>query len=163
HASTAFWTNLAISGVFVLLTLVFAEPIASLFHEPGLAPVLRWLAPLPLGTALVSIHQAMFRRRLEFSAFAKRAVLGVGAGGVVGIACALAGLGVWSLVAQQLTNAVVSVVVIWVNCPWRPSLRFSRRRLAELAAFALSVMGSNLVNFVFRKTDVALIGYFFDT
>jgi O-antigen/teichoic acid export membrane protein len=163
HCSTAFWTNLAIAATFVVLTLALADPIADLFHDPDLAPVLRWLSPLPLGTALISIHQAVFKRRLDFANFAKRAVLGVGTGGIVGIACALEGCGVWSLVAQQLTNAAVSVVVIWWNCEWRPSWRFSPRCFRDMAGFSTSIMGNNLVTFIYRKADVTLIGYFFDT
>ncbi len=163
HCSTAFWTNLAIAGIFFVLTLALADPIATFFHEPSLAPVLCWLSPLPIGTALISIHQAIFKRRLDFANFAKRAVLGVGTGGLVGIAFALCGFGVWSLVAQQLANAAVSVVVIWWNCEWRPSLRFSPRCFRDMAEFSGSIMGNNLVTFVYRKTDVTLIGYFFDT
>jgi O-antigen/teichoic acid export membrane protein len=163
HCSTAFWTNLAIAAIFVVLTLILADPIAGLFHEPDLAVVLRWLAPLPIGTALVSIHQALFKRRLDFSAFAKRAVLGVGAGGIVGVSCALAGYGVWSLVAQQLTISMVSVAVIWMSSDWRPSFRFSARRFRDMAEFSLSIIGGNFTMFIFRKTDVTLIGYFLDT
>ncbi|MBV8650475.1 MAG: oligosaccharide flippase family protein, partial [Alphaproteobacteria bacterium] len=110
-----------------------------------------------------SIHQAVFKRRLDFANFAKRAVLGVGTGGIVGITFALAGAGVWSLVAQQLTNAAVSVVVIWWNCDWRPSFRFSPRCFRDMAKFSVSIMGNNLVTFIYRKSDVTLIGYFFDT
>ncbi len=163
HYSTAFWTNLAIAVAFVLLSVLGAGAAADFFRQPELASVLRWLSPLPIGTALISIHQAVFRRRLDFSNFAKRAIIGIGIGGVVGIVLALNGYGVWSLVGQQLTNAAASVVVIWWNCPWHPSFRFSRRCFREMAAFSAPVIGSNLVTFVYHKTDVSLIGYFLGT
>lgn len=163
HCTTAFWTNVAISVVFFVGILVSAGWIAEIFHEPKLALVLRCLGVLPIGTALTSIHQAVFRRRLDFSTFAKRAVVGVGAGGIVGVALALNGFGVWSLVFQQLTNAAASVVVIWWGCDWRPSWRFSPRCFRDMAHFSASVMGSNLVTFVGKKADVSLIGYFFTT
>jgi O-antigen/teichoic acid export membrane protein len=163
HCTTAFWTNFAIAIVFFLVILVCADWIAALFHKPKLALVLRCLGVLPIGTALISIHQAVFRRRLDFSTFAKRAVIGVGVGGIVGVALALSGFGVWSLVFQQLANAAASVVVIWWGCDWRPSWRFSPRCFREMAHFSGSVMGSNLVTFIGKKADVSLIGYFFTT
>lgn len=161
HCTTAFWTNLAIAVLFFIGILISADWIGAIFHEPKLPFVLRSLAVLPIGTALISIHQAVFRRRLDFSTFAKRAVIGVGAGGIVGVALALSGFGVWSLVFQQLTNAAASVVVIWWGCDWRPSFRFSPRCFREMAHFSGSVMGSNLVTFIGKKADVSLIGYFF--
>ena len=163
HCSTAFWANLAIAALFSLLILIGAGQLETLFHAPHLAGVLRALAALPVGTALTSIHQALFRRRLEFANFAKRAVIAVGTGGAVGVALALAGFGVWSLVAQQLTNAAVSVVVFWWASDWRPSFRFSGRCLRDMAEFSASVMGSNLMVFIGKKADVTLIGYFFST
>jgi O-antigen/teichoic acid export membrane protein len=163
HCTTAFWTNVAIAVIFFAAILGCADWIAAIFHEPKLALVLRSLAVLPIGTALISIHRAVFRRRLDFSTFAKRAVIGVGAGGIVGVALALNGFGVWSLVFQQLTNAAASVVVFWWGSDWRPSWRFSPRCFREMAHFSGSVMGSNLVTFIGKKADVSLIGYFFTT
>jgi PST family polysaccharide transporter len=163
HYSTAFWTNIAIAAAFILVMVCCADRIAALFDQPELAPVLRWLSPLPLGTALVSIHQAVFKRHLDFANFAKRAIVGIGAGGIVGVSMALDGFGVWSLVGQQLTIAAVSVVVLWWACPWQPRLRFSPRCFREMAEFSANVMGSNLVAFIYKKADIALIGYFLGT
>jgi O-antigen/teichoic acid export membrane protein len=162
HCSTAFWVNLAIAGVFLTLTLLLAEPIAALFHQPRLAAVLCWMSPVFISTALNSIHQALFKRRLHFASFALRALAGITCGGAVGVTMALRGHGVWSLVGQQLTNGLVSILVIWGTSAWRPSLRFSARCFRDMAGFSFHVIAGNLVRFVYLKADVFLIGLFID-
>jgi polysaccharide transporter, PST family len=162
HCSTAFWSNMAIAGLFLVLTLLFADPIAALFRQPLLAGVLRWLSPVFVFTALNSIHLARFRRRLHFASLALRSLAGITGGGVVGVAMALHGQGVWSLVGQQLANGVVSVLVIWGTSDWRPKLRFSRRCFRDMARFSAHVIAGYLVKFLYLKTDVFLIGLFVD-
>jgi PST family polysaccharide transporter len=161
HIYTAFWTNLAIATVFLIAIELGAGLLAEIFGQPRLAPVLRWLSLVFVSTALISTHQAVFRRELRFSSFALRALVGITLGGVVGVAMAFAGCGVWSLVGQQLTNGLASVIVIWATSDWHPHLRFSRRCFREMASFSANVIGSNLVGFLCKKTDVFLIGFFF--
>lgn len=162
HVSTVFWTNLGIAAAFFAATMLGADLLAQVFGQPLLGLVLRGLSPLFLTSALISTHQAMFKRDLRFAAFAMRALVGVGLGGLVGIVMAFQGWGVWALVAQQLANGIASVIVIWATSEWRPQLRCSRRHLAELAPFAGNVIGSNLVTFFARKLDIFLIGLFLD-
>lgn len=159
--STAFWVNFAIAAGFMLVILLSADAIARIFGHPELTDVLRWLSPLFVTTALISIHQALLKRHLRFASLALRAFVGVGVGGVVGIGLAFSGFGVWSLVGQQLANAVVSVIVLWWSSTWRPELRFSRRSLAEMGSFSANVIGSSFLAFVIKRSDIILLGYFF--
>jgi O-antigen/teichoic acid export membrane protein len=162
HCSTAFWSNVAIAGLFFLATEATADRLAAAFAQPRLAEVLRWLSLVFISTALISTHQAVFKRELQFRSFALRALVGITAGGAVGVVLALKGFGVWALVGQQLTNGLASVIVIWSTSSWRPRLRFSKPCFREMAPFAGNVVGSNLVGFMFKKLDVFLIGWFFD-
>jgi PST family polysaccharide transporter len=55
--------------------------------------------------------------------------------GAAGVALALAGAGVWSLVLGYLVGSIVRVVVLWWKVPWRPRLRFTNVHLRDLVAF----------------------------
>jgi PST family polysaccharide transporter len=162
HASTAFWSNLALAGVFVVLILLLAGPFAALFRQPLLADVLRGLSPVFVFTALTSVPQALLKRELQFASFALRALAGIAAGGAVGVAMALAGAGVWSLVGQQLANGFVSVLVIWGASDWRPRVRFSRRCFRDIATFGARVIAGRLLEFLYLKTDTLIVGLFVD-
>jgi PST family polysaccharide transporter len=162
HLDTAFWSNQAIAGTFFLLTQLAAAPAAAAFGKPLLEDVLRWLSLVFISTALISIHQAVFKRELRFAAFAVRAIIGVSVGGAVGVAMAIMGYGVWSLVGQQLANGAASVIVMWATSDWRPRLRFSTSAFRDMARFTAHVIGSNLVGFLYKKLDVFLVGFFLD-
>lgn len=44
--------------------------------------------------------------------------------GVVGIAMAVYGFGVWALVVQYLMNTIIDTVVLFITVPWRPKMIF---------------------------------------
>ena len=48
HKDSAFWANLAVGVILMGLTILFAGPLAALYGEPRLAPVLRWYSLVPL-------------------------------------------------------------------------------------------------------------------
>ncbi|RMH27980.1 MAG: hypothetical protein D6693_04420 [Planctomycetota bacterium] len=158
HLDTAFWISLALStGLFVVMVLA-AGPIAAVAGEPGLAPVLRWLAAVVPINSLASVPAASLTRQMRFRPLAVRSTLGVLAGGAAGVGMALAGFGVWSLVGQQLTAAVVGVAALWSASRWRPGLRAERRAFGELFGFSANVLATNVLWFFSQQLDKAVIG-----
>ena len=159
HLDTAFWMNLVAAGLLVCLTIGLSSPISTLFDEPQLAPVLRWLAVLFPIAAMNGVQQAMFERTLDFKVLSLRSLVAIVAGGVTGIGAALLGYGVWALVAQEIVRRSVAAAVLWGASEWRPSRRFSRTRLRELLAFGANSAGVRLLNFANTRFDDLLIGY----
>ena len=158
--ASAFWWNLA-AGVAMCVTLaIVAFPAAALFGEPELAPVLAALGlTLPI-TAAAAILQARFIRRMAFRVVAMR-VLGANlAGGVVGIALAAAGTGVWALVGQQIANMAIGLVVLILADPWRPKRFVDRTELRALMRFALPTVGTHLSRFAGKKLDLPILALF---
>ena len=73
---------------------------------------------------------------------------------------AIEGYGVWSLIGQQLTRNAVEAIVLWVASSWRPAFRFSKTHFTDLFGFGVNVLGTNLLNFLNRRSDDLLIGAF---
>jgi PST family polysaccharide transporter len=115
---------------------------------------------LPL-EGLIIVQEAQLQRAGRFRALAAAANVAALAGGVLGVSLALAGAGVWALVAQQLTASGVALVLIWGVSRWRPQLRFSRRHARDLLGFSSHVFAANLGGFVNRRADTLLVGAFF--
>jgi O-antigen/teichoic acid export membrane protein len=158
HLDTAFWVNLAASAVLVAGILATASPVAGLFDEPDLAPILRALSLALVASALGAVPTALLRRRLAFATLAVRGLLSVAAGGAAGVAAAVAGLGAWSLVVQLLVQATVETTVVWSASHWRPGRAVDRASARDLISFGASVTGTSLVNFLNRRSDDFLIG-----
>lgn len=134
--------------------------IADLFKEPQIAPIIRCLSLGFIISAFSSVQEATFQRKLAFKSLAIRSLIAVVIGGIVGVTMAFMGFGVWSLVGQQLANSFVQVLVLWSVSDWRPGFRFSPKHFKELFSFGVNVMGMNLFNFLNRRSDDFLIGYF---
>ncbi|MBW4661156.1 MAG: oligosaccharide flippase family protein [Drouetiella hepatica Uher 2000/2452] len=115
HIDTAFWTSLAIGLSLFLMSCTGAYGVAAGFHQPLLIPILQALSLLFLITACGNVQQALLERALNFKATATRVLSGTIAGGAIGIAMALYGFGVWSLVAQQIAQELVGVVLLRVR------------------------------------------------
>lgn len=160
HLDTAFWTNIAIGLLITLLCIGGAQLIADLFNQPQLTPIIRWLSLSFLLRALSSVQEAIFRRNLAFKTLAIRSLIAVVVGGVVGVTMALMGLGVWSLVGQQLINSLIQVIVLWIASDWRPGFRFSVSHFKDLFSFGINVVGMNVLDFINSRADDFLIGYF---
>ena len=95
------------------------------FPAPDLPLLVACLAPtLPL-QALAIVPEALLCRDMRFGALAARSlIIETLTAGAVGIAMALAGMGVSNLVANQLVQPVVATLVVWRACSWRPRASF---------------------------------------
>lgn len=163
HLDTAFWINIGIGGLLTALSITCASLVANFYREPQLIPVLRWLSLSFLFLALSSVQQAILQRKLAFKALAIRSLAAVCVGGIVGVVMALVGLGVWSLVGQQLTGGLTQALVLWWISDWQPRFRFSIKHFKDLFAFGINVLGIRILNFFNRRSDDLLIGYFLGT
>lgn len=163
HLDTAFWTGVLLAIVMTTAGVAVAGVVATIYREPDLVPVIRWLSLTFILGAFGHTQHALLRREMAFKSLAIRQLMGALGGGAVGIGMALWGFGVWSLVGQVLATAMVSSVVLWMACDWRPRLVFSGRHLKELWSFGVFAMGVNLLAFFTRRSDMLLIGYFLGT
>jgi PST family polysaccharide transporter len=135
HLDTAFHALWVQGLAFAAVAAVAAPLLASIFADPSLVPLVLALAvALPL-RAVAIVPEALFTRRLDFRPLAIRSLIGTGAGGAAGIALALGGFGVWSLVVQQIVQTAVAGALVWRATDWRPHRWISRPHLADLLPF----------------------------
>lgn len=160
HLDTAFWVGILFGLVMTVATMAASGWIASFFGEPRLAPVLRWLSLGFVISALRSTQTAILQRKFAFKTLAARSMIAQTLGGVLGVAMAFSGYGVWSLVGQDLVSGLVGVAVLWRASNWRPTFRVSRKHYNDLFGFGAFVVGNNALTAVVRRSDDFLIGYY---
>jgi polysaccharide transporter, PST family len=163
HTSTAFWTGVAIATVLTVIMVGSAGFLSALFHNPLLAPVLRWMSLVYLPMALASVPMALFRRELRMRAFAVRTVTGYVVGGAVSIAMALNNFGVLALAFGQLAQWVATVLVVYAVTAWRPKFRFSFPAFIELGRYSVHYMSATAAWFVTSKVDMWILSLFLDS
>lgn len=163
HLDTAFWICLSLGTLMAIIGVLLSGPIASIYGEPRLAPILNWITLSFVLTGLSSVQRAILQRNMAFRVLAVRNTIAEVVGGIVGISCAVNGLGVWSLVTQTLCSGAAGTLILWSTCDWRPGLRFSRQRFSELFKFATSMVLDRMLEFLNRHGHELLIGYFLGT
>lgn len=140
--NSALALNLAVGvGLAILLALI-AEPMARAADKPDLGPILLALSWLCIPQAAVWIYVAVLRRSLDYRGLALRALVAGLLGGVVSVAMAMRGWGVWSLVGLQVVNGVVSLAAVAVSAGWRPTFDIGRAELRELGRQSIPIIGA---------------------
>jgi teichuronic acid exporter len=161
HLDSAFWLNVAWCLLLAGLTYASAGWWAGVNNMPPLEDVIKVLSLLVVIEGLGIVQAAFMERSLQFKRLALRSNLAAVVGGAVGVPLAIAGAGVWALVAQQLVRESTYVVMTWALSPWKPRFRFSRPHARELFGFSVNVFAANMAGFVSRRVDVLLMGIFF--
>ena len=142
---SVFWLLVGSATATAIVIIVLAAPMAEWFGEPQLEAILPWLAwSVPLAAVGVVPH-ALLWRKLACRSLALRSLLGMLLAGVAGVATALAGGGIWSLVVFQLVQPGVEVLFSWVILPWRPGMRLSLPHLRRTFAFVSGVLGERVL------------------
>jgi O-antigen/teichoic acid export membrane protein len=160
HLNTAFWMTVSVGAVIALSTVAAAGSIATLFSEPRLASVLKWLSIDFILTSLSNTQMAILQRDLAFKSLAARSMAARITGGIAGVSMAVAGFGVWSLVGQKLVSGAAGVIVLWRASDWQPGFKVSKEHYKDLFNFGVSVAGNNILKNLTQHSDDFLIGYF---
>lgn len=163
HLNTAFWISAIIGLALTIFSISLAPFASSFFNESKLTPIIQVLSMGFIFGSLSSVQDAILSRNLEFKSLALSTLIATLASGFIGIAMALSGFGVWSLVGQQLCGNFISTIMLWKVSPWRPAFEFSFHHGKELASFGISIVSFNVFNFFNQRTDDLLIGKFLGT
>jgi len=157
--SSALWMNIGFATLAALVLIAGSGLIANAFSEPRFGPVLRAIAPLLLIYAVSGILQAKLRRELKLKGFAYASIFATILGAIVASVLAVRGAGVWSLVAQQWTYAIISTTMFLIHARWLPKLILRKTHVEQLANFSLNTIGAALLRFSLRQVDLLFLGF----
>ena len=127
--STVFYINVGISIATYALLFLAAPWIATFFGQPILAPITRVYSLNLVLNSLVAVHKTKLTIDVNFKTQTKISLLSAVFSGLLGVALAWLGWGVWALVWQALAAAVLNVVFSLYFVRWLPRERFSRSSL----------------------------------
>ena len=144
--STVFWMSLAISLPLYVLIFVSAPFISDFYAMPQLTWPLRVLALILVINAYNAVQVAAITRDLQMKKVFNATIFSSVCSAVCGIASAIAGLGLWALVVQQLVNQLSNCFAHAVQLSWKPCLVFNPRRAVSLFSFGWKLLFSSLLN-----------------
>lgn len=159
--STAFYFNIAV-GIVSFITLFLSAPyIARFFDTPILLDVTRVLSVNLFINSLTIVQHAKLNAAIDFKSQAKVSLLSTLVSGGVGLSMAYLGFGVWSLVYQSVSLAIVRAILLWHMTQWRPQRVFSRESFQYLFGFGSKILSASLLHTVYANLTTILIGKFY--
>lgn len=159
--NTVFYFNLTVSILIYVLLYLAAPAISVFFKEPVLVEVVRIIGWVLIINALAIIPRTQFVREVDFKTQTKVSLISSISSGVIGIGMALGGMGVWSLVGQQLSRQFLNTLFLWVYSKWHPVWEFSTESFKELFGFGSKLLLSGLLDTIFKNIYYIVIGRFY--
>jgi teichuronic acid exporter len=159
--STVFYFNVVIGAVCYLALFFLAAPISFFYEEPQLVPLIRVLCITLIISGIGLIQRTILTKRIDFKLQTKISLVSALLSGGIGIAMAMYGWGVWSLVWKTLSLNIFSVVLLWIWTKWRPSLVFNMNSFREMFNFGSKLLASGLLDTAHRNIYYLIIGKYF--
>src|SRR6185503_9226285 len=156
--STVFWISTSIGVSLSLLLCALSWPIADIFARPDLAPVLAMLSLILTIGGSMAVANARVARRRDFAIFAVADVLSTAVSATAGIAAAVFGLGVWSLVIQQLILWLTKAAWVFPASGFRLQFVCKLGLARPFIGFGINSAAANLSDFIGRNLPPLVVG-----
>ncbi|MBO7413091.1 MAG: lipopolysaccharide biosynthesis protein [Fibrobacter sp.] len=159
--ATVFFFNIFMAVACYGVIFLAAPLVAQFYKMPQLTDILRVLALNLIILAFGSIQRLNLTIDLNFKTLAKVSFVGAVVGGSAGLVCAYNGLGVWSLVVQQMTTMTTRVILFWTLVHWRPKTFFNKTSFKSMFGFGSKLLASGLLNTLYDNIYDLIIGKVF--
>jgi O-antigen/teichoic acid export membrane protein len=145
---------LLVNGAIALIQLAIAPLAAAWYRQPVVAELLQVQALIFLATPFIALPEVLLMRELDFR---KPALVNLAATAVsasVALGCALAGLGVWTLVYAPIAFFWSRAIGLTLAARFfvLPSFRFAGA--GPMLRFGLTMLGSHLFWTIVTQSDV---------
>ena len=159
--NTMFVTNLTISIVLYALLFVSSPLVSQFFNRYELTSLIRVTGLVLLANALSITQITILTKRIDFKTKTKASLVSAVASGIIGIAMAFMGFGVWALVGQILSKQILYTICLWVLNKWWPSFTFSLKSFHYMWGFGWKLLVSGLLNNIWNQLYQVVVGKFY--
>jgi teichuronic acid exporter len=159
--STIFYFNIMVAFFCYTLLFGFSASIAAFFVEPQLKSLIQVLSLSLIFNSFSVIQRTILSKEINFKLQTMVSMVASIGSGIIAIWLALAGFGVWSLVALTLSRAFLNSIFLWLWAKWKPAWVFSRESFRELFAFGSKLLVSGLIDTAYRNIYYLIIGKYF--
>ena len=156
--SSVFYFNFAVCLILYAVMFMAAPLIAGFYNDTSLTSIIRVISLTIIISGVKGIQQSYVSRNMLFKSFFFATLGGTIFSAFLGIGMAYAGCGVWSIVAQQLSNTAIDTLILWITVKWRPKKMFSWERLKGLLSYGWKLLASSLLDTVYNNLRNLIIG-----
>lgn len=159
--NTVFYINLGVSFILMVLMITFSGLIATYYNNSEVGNIARFVSYIFVLNAINGVQNAQLTKSLANKVKTIASLASALVTGLMGILLAYNGYGVWSLVYATLVGNVVSTLYIWFSSSWRPKALFDFSEIKPLLNYGSKMFASGLLDNVYARLDVLIIGKIF--
>lgn len=156
--SSVFYFSLLASLVLYGIIAYFSPAIGLYYQDDNLAKMLRVISLILFPGALNSVQNAYIMKNMQFRKLFLSTLSATVLSGVIGIATAYLGYGIWALIIQQIIYAFSNAILLHYTTDWHPKLMFSFRRIKSLFSYGIKVLSSSIIYTLYLDGRTLLIG-----
>lgn len=160
--NTVFYFNIIVSILLYFLLFAIAPWVADFYKEPQLVNLMRVLCLIVVINSFAVVQRAIYTAKLDFKTQAKASFIAALISGAIGVWMAMNEYGVWTLVWQQLLNAGINTLLLWIYSNWYPRWQYSWKSFRELFAFGSKLLASGLLDTIYTNMYALVIGKVFN-
>lgn len=159
--NAVFWFNLVSGTMFYCLLFGLAPLIARFYRQPEMTALSRFLFLSFFLGCVSGAPTAYLFRNLMVKERSTITIIAIMVSGSVGVLCAYNGWGYWGLAVQTVLYSGISSLLIWLRCPWRPSLRINLNPIREMFGFGVRQLLTSLFTHINNNVFALLLGRFY--
>lgn len=161
--NTAFVVSEGIAIICVIIICAISPILESIYGTQNLGLYLRVISITLLFGALNSIQNAVLVRGMEFKKVFIRSAFAALGSGIISIISAKAGLGVWVLVIQTISQNVLLCIFTAFQCPWTPKFEFSKESFDSIFSFGSKILLAEIISIGVEDIRTLIIGKKYST
>ena len=159
--STAFYFNIIVGLACCVLLSVISPFVANFFDTPILKDLIKVMSLNLLIGSFAIIHSTKLTHSVDFKSQSLVNLVTAIVAGTSGVIMAYKGLGVWSLVLQNVIASLLRVILLIVVTKWFPSRVFSKESFKYLFNFGSKILLSSLLHTIYANMTTMIIGKFY--
>ena len=156
--STVFYITLLLSLLMIALLQIAAPYIARYYDSMSLVAPLRFYSFSLLLSSFNSIQVAKLQREMRFKEMMYCNLSATIVSGIIGIAMAYMGFGLWALTVYFFAQIAVSSIAMLIVMRWFPRSRFSMDSAKRLYGFGIKMLFSSIISTLYNNIRPLIIG-----
>lgn len=153
-----FGTVIVIHTLFFAILQLSALPIALLYENEQLEPIIRFSSICFLILIFDTLPTAKLTKEMRFKELSIAAFIANLGAALATLGFALNGYGVWSIIYGQVLRVLISTLAKNLYCFYLPAPSFGFKHTSELLKFGVLMSLTSIVSYVVLSIDVAIGG-----
>jgi O-antigen/teichoic acid export membrane protein len=152
HFQVIFTLQLGIGVLIYIGFFLIAPWFADWFGTPIYKDLLRVSAISFVLRPFANIPNTRLTRQMRFKAQAVNSVVSLFVTGLLSIAMAAIGMGVWALVLSGIAGSLTSILIILSVTRWRPGFAYDAEAAKRLGVYGIKVSANDIAVYLHQET-----------